>query len=265
MTYFGFLALFVGIPILVLAALAVYDHRRGVTLPAAVANFAAWPMIGLLVLIAVTWTTPWDNYLVATRVWWYDPALVTGYVIGYVPIEEYTFFVLQPIMTGLWLALLLRRLPLPAAPNDTRPGLRRWAFGGAAMLWLGSIVLLASRWQPGTYLGLELVWALPPIMLQLGFGADILWQYRRHVLLGLGLPTLYLSAADAVAIASGTWTISPAQSLQVYLGGVLPIEEAIFFLLTNTLVTFGLTLALAAASKQRIPFLFNRRQSVSAR
>lgn len=265
MTYFGFLALFVGIPILVLTALAVYDHRRGISLPAQVANFAAWPMIGLLVVIAVAWTTPWDNYLVATSVWWYDPSLVTGFVIGYVPIEEYTFFVLQPIMTGLWLALLLRRLPLPPANDIVRPGLRRWTLGGATLIWLASAVLLASGWQPGTYLGLELVWALLPIMLQLGFGADILWRYRRHVLLAIGLPTLYLSAADAVAISAGTWTIDPAQSLQFYLGGILPVEEAVFFLLTNTLVTFGLTLALAATSKQRVPVLFARRQSVSAR
>ena len=262
MTYFGFLALFVGIPIVILGALAFRDHRRGRSLPAAVGNFPAWQMIALHVVIAVIWTTPWDNYLVATRVWWYDPALVTGFVIGYVPIEEYTFFVLQPIMTGLWLALLLRRLPLPSAAEIARPSLRGVALAGAAALWLGSLFLLLSGWQPGTYLGLELVWALLPIMLQLGFGADILWRYRRHVLLSIALPTLYLSAADAVAITAGTWTIDPAQSLQVYLGGVLPVEEFIFFLLTNTLVTFGLTLALAAASRARVPFLFTRRQSI---
>ena len=56
----------------------------------------------LLVLIAVAYTTPWDNYLVATNVWWYDESLVTGLKLGWVPIEEYTFFVLQTLMTGLW-------------------------------------------------------------------------------------------------------------------------------------------------------------------
>ena len=36
-------------------------------------------------MIAVVYTTHWDNYLVATRVWWYDPALVSGIgVINYV-------------------------------------------------------------------------------------------------------------------------------------------------------------------------------------
>ena len=43
-------------------------------------------------------------HLVATQVWWYDPQLVTGLLIGWVPIEEYLFFILQPLLTGLWLA-----------------------------------------------------------------------------------------------------------------------------------------------------------------
>ena len=61
-------------------------------------------------IIALLYTTPWDNYLVATGVWWYDPALVTGLTLGWVPIEEYTFFILQTLLAGLWLAFLARRL-----------------------------------------------------------------------------------------------------------------------------------------------------------
>ena len=124
------------------------------------------------------------------------------------------------------------------------------------------VVNLVSRWQPGTYLALELVWALPPIMLQLWFGADILWRYRKLVFLSIVPLTLYLSAADALAIDWGTWTIDPAQSLNIYLGGVLPIEELIFFLLTNILVTFGVTLILAAESHERLA-RFNWRKALS--
>jgi hypothetical protein len=35
--------------------------------------------------------------------------------------------------------------------------------------------------------------------------------------------------------------------------GVLPIEEIIFFLLTNTLIVFGATLVLAEESQERAP------------
>lgn len=106
--------------------------------------------------------------------------------------------------------------------------------------------------RPGTYLALELLWALPPIALQLAFGADILWRYRRLILLAIGPLTLYLSAADALAINWGTWTINPAKSLNIFIGGVLPIEEFLFFLLTNTLVTFGLVLIWAETSHSRL-------------
>lgn len=253
MTYFGFLGLFLMIPIGVLLAVALWDRARGREIPAAM---RAWPPVAAIILhavIALLYTTLWDNYLVATRVWWYDPALVTGITIAYVPIEEYTFFVVQPILAGLWLLFLLRRLRMPAGQKteSTSSSIRLWSVAVTAVLWLGSVVLLASGWQPGTYMGLELIWALPPIALQLAFGADILWRYRRLVALVIIPLTLYLSTADAIAINQGIWTINPEKSVDLLLGGILPVEEFLFFLLTNTLVTFGVTLVMAQASHDR--------------
>lgn len=263
MTYFGFLARFLVIPIVLLLLLAWYDRRRGRGLRVAWLGQPAAVVLAVHVVIALIYTTPWDNYLVATRVWWYDPALVTGFTIGWVPIEEYTFFVLQPIFTGLWLLLLGRHLRVPDGPIPDRPSLRRGWLLLSGVLWVLSMTILIIGWQPGTYLGLELAWALPPIMLQILFGADILWHYRRFVLLALVPPTLYLSFADALAIGAGTWTINPEQSLQFYVGGILPLEEIIFFFLTNTLVVFGMTLTLAVASKPRIARVKERLQLAS--
>jgi len=253
MTYFGFLALFVGVPILILLGVAWLDQRAGRTRPAGLRN---WPVGGgilLHALIAVIYTTPWDNYLVATGVWWYDPALVTGIVLGWVPIEEYTFFVVQPILAGLWLTALARRLPAVAVRPS--PAIRWTGVGVLGVVWLAVLLIPVVGWQPGTYLFLELAWALPPIALQWGFGGDILWRNRRLVLLTLVPMTLYLSGADAIAIGSGTWTIDPAQSTGWLLGGILPVEEFIFFGLTNTLVTFGLVLVWSMASRERLAML----------
>lgn len=256
MTYFLFLALFVGIPILILLGVAWADVRGGRKRPS---TLASWPVAGgilLHALIALVYTTPWDNYLVATGVWWYDPALVTGMVLGWVPIEEYTFFVVQPILAGLWLTALARRLPpVPVTPN---PAIRRGGLAFIALLWLGVLTIPVAGWQPGTYLFLELVWALPPIALQWAFGGDILWRNRRLVLLSIVPLTLYLSGADALAIGAGTWTIDPAQSTGLLLGGVLPIEEFLFFGLTNILITFGLTLVWAEESHRRLRALLTR-------
>jgi len=110
MTYFGFLLRFLVPPIVILALLAWRDHAQGRRLPQSLTGFPAWIVLGAHVVVAVVYTTPWDNYLVANRIWWYDPDLVTGLTLGWVPIEEYTFFVLQTLLTGLWLLFLARRL-----------------------------------------------------------------------------------------------------------------------------------------------------------
>lgn len=246
MTYFGFLLLFLVIPIIVFGLLA---WRRNKPLSPALRGWSAGRVLAALVLIALTYTTPWDNYLVATRVWWYNPALVTGITLGWVPIEEYTFFVLQPILVGLWLLLLAPRVSVPPPVSSMK--IRAVAVAVVGLIWLLSLAILISGWRPGTYLGLQLAWALPPILLQLAFGADILWRHRRLVLLTLVPMVIYLSAADLLAIRSGTWTIDPEQSLNSLIAGILPLEEALFFFLTSTLVTFGLTLGIAAESRER--------------
>ena len=120
MTYFGFLARFLLIPLGIMALLLWRDRGRDVGLPVHLRNFPGWAVILLHVAVAVIYTTPWDNYLVATGVWWYDPALVTGVTLGWVPIEEYTFFVLQTLLTGMWLLWLAPRL---AHFNETYPGI----------------------------------------------------------------------------------------------------------------------------------------------
>ncbi len=268
MTYFGFLGLFLALPIVALAAVALWDRRRGRAIPAALSATPLWLAIALHVLIALIYTTPWDNYLVATSVWWYNPALVTGITLGWVPIEEYTFFVVQPILAGLWLGFLARRLKL--SEEALRPGLRRWSVAVVGLIWLVMLALLLAGGPEWNYMGLILVWALPPVALQLFFGADILWRHRRLLLLSIGTMTLYLAAADSLAIGSwGIWTIDPTQSLHLLLGSVLPLEEFLFFLMTNVLLTFGVVLLVARASHERFAalrqWLQRRQQEVNAR
>lgn len=253
MTYFSFLAIFLAIPIVALAILRWVDCRRGLQLPQALRTWPPDVAIFILVLIAVIYTTPWDNYLVATKVWWYDAELVTGIVLGYVPIEEYTFFIVQPIMTGLLWIALARRIPAPAA-GSCRNSVMNWISAGlVATTGVVSLIVLLTGWTPATYAALELSWASLPIAIQLMFGADILWHYRKLVISTIALSTLYLASADSLAIRSGTWTIDPEQSFDLLLFGTLPCEEVLFFLLTNCLVTFGITLALAEQSQMRLP------------
>lgn len=253
MTYFGFLAVFLVIPILLLWAFARRDAQRNILPPPMMRSWPSWMIVLAHAIIAVVYTTPWDNYLVATRVWWYNPDLVTGVVIWYVPIEEYTFFVLQPLLTGAWLYLMARhlRLNISEVPLVNRHSIRRNTTALVFLIWLAFVLLLISGWQPGTYMGLLMVWALPPVMIQTAFGADILWKNWRLIVLTVVPTTLYLAAADKLAITSGTWTINPEQSLGINLLGRLPIEELVFFFMTNLLIGLGITLVSSVESRAR--------------
>jgi lycopene cyclase domain-containing protein len=100
-------------------------------------------------------------------------------------------------------------------------------------------------WGNSTYVILILVWAGPVIVIQWLLGADLLIRRWKVLIPGVLLPTLYLTLIDSFALRSGTWTISTQQSLNLFLPIIgVPIEEAIFFLVTNTLIIQGMILFL---------------------
>lgn len=240
MTYLQFHLVFLLPPIALLAG-AVW--RRRARLPRRAGLFLA-----LLPLIALVYTTPWDNYLVWRGVWGYGPDRVIG-TIGYVPVEEYLFFLLQPLLAGLWLYLLLERgrgtgNREQGSENGKGKGAERarWVGAGVYLALAGAGVWLLG-FERGTYLGLILAWAAPVLAAQWGWAGAGMWRRRRLFLVAVAVPTLYLWVADAVAIALGIWTISLDLSSGLIVLG-LPVEEAVFFLATNLLVVQGLMLFL---------------------
>lgn len=250
MTYFAVLGIFVVPPMLVLLSLALYDAWHRLIKREGCVIWMPYLVLLTHVALALVYTTPWDNYLVATNVWWYDPALVTGITLGWVPIEEYTFFVVQTLLTGLWtLALMRFVLKSPQAVTRAKP-VRAGASVVVLILWMASALFLLMGPASSTYLTLILFWAMIPILIQVAFGADILLANWRLVSIAILAPTLYLWLVDAIAIQGGTWTIDPVQTTGIKLGP-LPIEEMVFFLATNLLIVFGMTLMLSETSKHR--------------
>lgn len=225
MSYLLFDALFLGLPV------ALILRRAGRPPARLLAACAA------LAVTALLWTAPWDEHLVRTGVWSYGGDRVLARV-GSVPAEEYAFVVLMVLLVASWGHLLGRfSRTAPAADRSAR---RHGCAAWLAVLAAG-VALLAVG---GTfrYLGLLLVWAAPPLALQRAVAGDLL-RSRLADRLVLALPVaLWLCLADRLALADGIWVISPASSTGVLLLG-LPLEEALFFLLTSLLVADGLVLA----------------------
>ena len=197
-----------------------------------------WPL-GALVAIAFVYTTPWDNWLVANEIWTYPPGAVS-FEIGYVPVEEYAFFVIQTVMTGLWTRLLQARWPVAEQPP---PELAPRAIGASVfgVLALTGVAALVAGGH-ALYYGLIAAWAFPVLAGMWWLGGHLVWARRRLLAWAVVPMTLYLWFADWFAITqAGIWEITDATRSGLELFG-LPVEEALFFLVTNLLVAFGLVM-----------------------
>lgn len=232
MTYLTFLLVFI-VPPTVLLALWVGHPVR------ALKTRRAWIAAPLLSVIAFVYTTPWDNYLVFRRVWWYGTERVLG-TLFYVPYEEYAFFALQPLMTGMVLYATLKR----SRPGWKPVALRRSIiFGIYVAITVVGVVFLFDGWDASLYMGLILAWAGPVLVGLWAYGYPLFVAHRRAFLISLSLATAYLWVADRTAIALGIWAISDQYSFDLDPLG-LPVEEAVFFFVTNLLVIQGILLFL---------------------
>jgi len=195
-----------------------------------------WTGVAIITVVALAYTTPWDNYLIAEGVWWYGEGSTLG-TLGHAPVEEYLFIVVQPWLTALWLS----HLSLPNEwPTATRP-IRSRVVATAVAVLLGVAGWRLLGGDATFYLGAILAWAAPVLALQWAVGAPQLWARRRLVALGTLVPTTYLCVADRVAIEYGIWILSERYTTGLTVAG-LPVEEATFFLVTNLFVVQGLVL-----------------------
>lgn len=236
MTYGEFLGVFL-LPVLLLSGIWALGRQ----LRAPLLGRSFFLTASFLSTVAVLYTTPWDNYLVAKGIWRYPPERVWGVELGWVPLEEYLFFVLQSLLSTAWLWGLGARLR-----PDSPCVLSRFQRWGVAMVGLSIAMGAWMGWAyhegEYTYAFLILGWAIPVITVQWLLGANSFCQHRQLLLWGISVPTLYLWIADSFAIQNGIWDIARPTSTGLLLFGILPIEEALFFLVTNMMLGLGFVL-----------------------
>ncbi|KAI9652800.1 MAG: hypothetical protein M1821_007798 [Bathelium mastoideum] len=205
-----------------------------------------------LVTVALVSTTPWDSYLIRNRIWTYPRDAVAGITLFDIPLEEYFFFVVQTYTTSLIYLICSKPTFHPiylqverSQPSNGRPARgTNWRYIKLAGQLVLALVLrysvkLIRDGGHGTYLGMILIWATPFMLL--------LWTFSYQFIVGLPnsntiipviIPTLYLWVVDALALQRGTWVIESGTKLGYQFYG-LEFEEALFFLLTNTLIVWG--------------------------
>ena len=207
MTYLEYLLTFIILPIMVqigiLSTLQVKYNKKISFIPSIIS-------IILLSIIALIYTTPWDNYLVAHKIWYYDPHKVVGIVLGYVPIEEYSFFILQTIFVSLLLTIAVQ-LQIISLPNNniTHFDESRLVFVSMlTILWFICLISYVSGFETMLYMNLLLLWGLPPIIFQIIIGWKIMRKNAKAIILIILISSIYLSLTDFIAIFDVIWTIN---------------------------------------------------------
>lgn len=202
-------------------------------------------------ILSVVYTTPWDNYLVYKGIWFYGSDRVIG-TLGYVPIEEYLFFILQSL-SGSWFilwwwgrGLIHQKIE---SLETTSPWSQKIGVTVYAILFVFGIYCLTEA--RSLYLGLILAWAAPVLLAQWWFVGDLIIKDWRSFLSGFLLITGYLWAADRFAILNGIWSLSETYTLGLVFWD-LPLEEAVFFAVTNLLLIQGVVLFVHPLADKRI-------------
>ncbi|MCJ8275385.1 MAG: lycopene cyclase domain-containing protein [Bdellovibrionales bacterium] len=233
MTYLLFHCLFT-IPLFVF--LVLFTKRVQV-------SFDKKSLYGMLTLIflAVSYTTPWDSYLIKNTIWDYPPERVIGTFL-YIPFEEYFFFVIQTIIGCLFTFHMIRTF----SSKNRQPSFGSKTFFALVSLLLLTVITLSipkvSYENAYRYIRLILAWASPIILLQWVIGFKTLWNYRQVYAVALTTLSLYFCVADWIAVKNGIWFFPKGQITEIAFFTHLPLEEALFFLCTNIMVVQGFIL-----------------------
>jgi lycopene cyclase domain-containing protein len=229
MTYLRFHLIF-NLPLLVLLA--------------ALTGMVPWTVeeitaFGVVLLAVMIFTTPWDNLAAKWGIWGF-PREKYSLRIGYLPVEEYAFFLLQSANVMLAVRALFHYLPDWQVGLETAVGMPQLICLGASLVPWG-IVALNLRWLrrkagPRVNYAIHLAWFLPVIYLQWILAPQLFWMHLGLLMLLTAAFGIYYTLADLAAVRAGTWFFDEKQITGIKFFGVLPWEEIAFFFLTSLLV-----------------------------
>jgi lycopene cyclase domain-containing protein len=194
---------------------------------------------GWVLLAVMAFTTPWDNLAAKWGIWGF-PREKYRWRIGYLPVEEYTFFLLQSANVMLAMRALFHFFPDWQTGRETAIGKLTLIFLAASVIpWI--FVAFQLRWLrrkagPCVNYAIHLAWFLPVIYGQWILAPPLFWGHAGLLALLTAAFGVYYTLADLAAVRAGTWFFDDKQITGAKLGGILPWEEIAFFFLTSLLV-----------------------------
>ncbi len=99
---------------------------------------------GLVLLAVMIFTSPWDNFAAKWGIWGF-PREKYSVRIGYLPVEEYAFFILQSLNVMLAVRALFHFVP-------------NWASGQGVLIGKGTLYCLAASVLPWLFIWFQLRW-----------------------------------------------------------------------------------------------------------
>jgi len=195
--------------------------------------------LGLVLLAVMIFTTPWDNLAAKWGIWGF-PREKYSVRIGYLPIEEYAFFLLQSANVMLAMRALFHFFPDWQTGQETEVG--RWTvicLVASVIPWtfvLFQLRQLRRRSGPRVNYAIHLAWFLPVVYAQWILAPPLFWDHAGLLAIMTAAFGVYYTLADLAAVRAGTWFFDEKQITGVKLAGILPWEEIAFFFLTSLLV-----------------------------
>ncbi|KAJ1513896.1 hypothetical protein HMI56_001542 [Coelomomyces lativittatus] len=194
----------------------------------------------ILSILAFLYTTPWDNFILAFDAWSYCPKCVL-FTVGYVPFEEYMFFIIQTWLSGLIATFIFHFSPSPTHLLFKTQLLKNTktirVLGALFLLTVGVLhMYICTPGSPYFYFACIVWWSMPVIALQWYVAGHFILAQARNVAIAVLVPTFYLSLVDTFALQRNVWTITPKSILEIYLLKDFPLEEFFFFFITNVML-----------------------------
>ena len=192
-----------------------------------------------VVLAAVVFTTPWDNIAARRGIWGFPRDKYT-LRIGWLPVEEYLFFVLQTINVMFAVRVLFYLHPDWHRIAISNPTNWTWICLAASVPTWIIIGLQLREWGrargPSVNYTLHLAWFLPVIYLQWVLAPNVFAVHAGLLAMVTIFFGLYYTLADYIAVRAGLWFFDEKQITGWKIAGILPWEEVAFFFLTSLLV-----------------------------